>query len=76
MQRIRSSMDKSKNNRGARLLAAWIGDRQQKDVAAQLDVPAMSLNHWLHGRRVPDLAHATTIEAVTCGAVPAKAWVA
>jgi DNA-binding transcriptional regulator YdaS (Cro superfamily) len=68
-------MAKSQKPRGAALLAAWIGDRPQTAVAAQIGVPAMSLNHWLRGRRVPGLDHAITIEDVTRGAVPARAWV-
>jgi DNA-binding transcriptional regulator YdaS (Cro superfamily) len=62
-------------SRGAKLLAAWIGDRQQQTIAVRLGVSPMQLNHWLHGRRLPNLQHAVGIEDATCGAVPARSWV-
>ena len=64
-----------RRSKGARLLADWIGDRSQREVAELLGVTPAVLSRWLSGQREPGTRDLFMVEDVTGGAVPARSWV-
>ncbi len=62
------------NSRGAQLLAAWQGAREQKAAAESLEIDEPTYSRFVNGKRKPTLGAAADIERKTRGAVPATSW--
>ena len=60
----------------AKRLRQWRGKRTQQEVAELLGVEQGRLSKLEAGKRVPGLALALKIQALTGGLIPASAWTA